>query len=75
MRSGTMVFTQMNRVIFGEPAAASIVAEADLLGAKRIFLLVSKTPASTTDEIEKIKHALGDHFAGLHDHMPSHSPR
>ena len=47
-----MVFTQMNRVIFGEPAAASIVAEADLLGAKRIFLLVSKTPASTTDEIE-----------------------
>ncbi|MEM9357279.1 MAG: iron-containing alcohol dehydrogenase [Pseudomonadota bacterium] len=75
MRSGTMVFTQMNRVIFGEPAAASIVSEADRLGAKRVFLLVSRTLNTTTDEIEKIKQALGERFAGLHDDMPSHSPR
>ncbi len=75
MQSGTMVFTQMNRVIFGKPAAESIIKEADRLGASRVFLLVSRTLNSTTDEIDKIKHALDDRFAGLHDDMPSHSPR
>jgi hypothetical protein len=39
MQSGTMVFTQMSRVIFGQPAAATIVAVAERLGAKRVFLL------------------------------------
>ena len=75
MQSGTMVFTRMNRVIFGQPASPSIVAEADRLGANRVFLLVSKTLNSKTDEIEKVIAALGERYAGLHDHMPSHSPR
>ena len=75
MQSGTMVFNQLNRVIFGKPAAASIVAEADRLAAKRVFALVSRTLATTTDELEKIKAALGERFVGVHDHMPSHSPR
>ena len=39
MQSGTMVFSQMNRVIFGNPAAASIVAESERLGAQRVFVL------------------------------------
>ena len=75
MRSGSMVFTQMNRVIFGKPAASSIVEEANRLNAKRVFLLASRTLNTSTDEIEKITQALGDRFVGLHDHMPAHSPR
>ena len=75
MQSGAMVFNQLNRVIFGKEAAASIVAEADLLGAQRVFALVSRTLATQTDELDKIKTALGDRFVGFHDHMPSHSPR
>src|SRR5215470_7836046 len=75
MQSGTMVFTQMNRVIFGQPAAATIVAEADRLGAKRVFLLTGRTLNRSTDEIEKVRRALGSRFAGVHDHMPAHSPR
>jgi maleylacetate reductase len=75
MRSGTMVFTQMNRVIFGQPAAATIVAEAERLGAKRVFLLTGRTLNRSTDEIEKVRRALGSRFAGVHDHMPAHSPR
>ncbi|MGI9421737.1 MAG: iron-containing alcohol dehydrogenase, partial [Hyphomicrobiaceae bacterium] len=75
MQSGTMVFTQMNRVIFGQPAAASIATETDRLGARRVFLLVSRTLNTGTDEIQKIRAVLGDRFVGLHDHMPSHSPR
>ena len=75
MQSGTMVFTQMNRVIFGQPAAATIVAEADRLGAKRVFLLTGRTLNRDTDEVEKVRRALGSRFAGVHDHMPAHSPR
>jgi maleylacetate reductase len=75
MQSGTMVFTQMNRVIFGQPAAATIVAEANRLGAKRVFLLTGRTLNRDTDEVEKVRRALGSRFAGVHDHMPAHSPR
>ena len=59
MQSGTMVFTQMNRVIFGQPAAAMIVAEAERLGAKRVFLLTGRTLNRDTDEVEKVRRALG----------------
>ena len=75
MRSGTMVFTAINRVIFGRPAAEAIVAEADRLGAKRVFVLTGRTLNTKTDEIDKIRTALGARFAGVHDQMPSHSPR
>jgi maleylacetate reductase len=75
MQSGTMVFTQMNRVIFGKPAADSIAAEADRLGAKRVFVLAGGTLNRKTDEIGKVRKALGGRFAGVHDHMPAHSPR
>ncbi len=75
MQSGTMIFTAMNRVIFGQPAATSVVAEADRLGARRVFILASGTLNTKTDEIEKVREALGDRFAGVCDHMPAHSPR
>ncbi len=75
MQSGTMVFTAMKRVIFGKRAADAIVAEADRLGAKRVFVLSGGTLNRQTDEIAKVRAALGDRFAGVFDHMPAHSPR
>lgn len=75
MQSGTMVFTAMNRVIFGKPTATAIAEEADRLGAKRVFLLTGRTLNTKTDEVEKIRRALGSRFAGAYDHMPAHSPR
>lgn len=75
MQSGTMVFTAMNRVIFGKAAAEAIVVEADRLQAKRVFILSGRTLNTATDEIEKVRKALGARFAGVHDHMPAHSPR
>ena len=59
MQSGTMIFTQMNRVLFGLPAAEAIVAEADRLGAKRVFLLTGHTLHTKTEEVAKVKRALG----------------
>jgi alcohol dehydrogenase class IV len=75
MQSGTMVFTAMNRVVFGKPAAGAIVAEADRLQARRVFVLTGRTLNTRTDEIEKVRRALGGRFAGVHDDMPAHSPR
>lgn len=75
MQSGQMVFTAMNRVVFGRPAADAIVEEADRLGAKRVFLLTGRTLNTRTDEVAKIAKALGPRFAGVHDQMPAHSPR
>ena len=55
MQSGTMVFSQMNRVIFGKPAAASIVAESQRLGANRVFVLSGQTLNRRTGEVTKVE--------------------
>lgn len=75
MQSGAMVFTAMNRVIFGRPAAQAVLAEAQRLGAHRVFLLTGATLNQSTDEVARIVAALGDRFAGVCDRMPAHSPR
>ena len=68
MRSrGTHLFPMMDRVIFGRPAAATVAAEAERLGSKRVFLIVSRTLNTTTPEIGKIAAALGERYAGVFD--------
>ena len=75
MQSGTIVFTRLDRVIFGQPAAAAVRAEAERLGARRVFLLTGRSLNRETAVVSGIVGALGDRFAGLHDEMPPHSPR
>ena len=75
MQPGKMILTRMDRVIFGEAAASAIAGEAQRLDAHRVFLLVSATLHRETQEIEAIISALGQRYAGIHDDMPSHSPR
>lgn len=73
--AATYTQTATERVLIGEPAAQAIAAEATRLYAKRVFLLVSHSLNHKTDEIEKIRQALGSRFAGLYDSMPPHGPR
>ena len=75
MQNGKIVFTGMDRVIFGQEAASAIVSEATRLDAKRVFLLVSGTLNRETSAVDRIAEALGTSYAGRCDHMPSHSPR
>ncbi len=75
MQSGMFVFTAVERIVFGKPAAQALAAEVDRLKAQRVFLIVSGTMNRTTDEIAKVRAALGSRFAGLYDRMPSHTPR
>jgi maleylacetate reductase len=75
VRQGRVVFGAMDEVVFGDPAADAILAQSERLGAQRVFLMVSGTLNRQTDEIEKIRKALGARYAGLFDAMPAHTPR
>ena len=75
MHRGRVVFGAMDEVVFGEAAAAALVAQMDRLSASRAFLMVSGTLNRQTNEIEKIRDALAARFAGLFDAMPQHTPR
>src|SRR4029453_11531540 len=75
MRSGEIVFTAMDRVVFGRPAAEAVAQAAERLGAKRGFILAGKTLNRDTAGVPRIAGALGSRYAGVHDDMPAHSPR
>jgi maleylacetate reductase len=75
MRAGEIVFTGMERVVFGRPAADSVAEAADRLGARRVFILAGRTLNQKTDAVRQIAAALGPRYAGVHDEMPAHSPR
>ena len=75
MQSGEMILTSTQRVIFGKPAAASIAAEAERMGSRRVFLLASSTLRNDTDEIAAIERALGDRHAATFSGIRPHAPR
>ncbi|UYO53822.1 iron-containing alcohol dehydrogenase [Rhodopseudomonas palustris] len=75
MMTGRVVFGAMEEVVYGQPAAEALAAQLDRIGAQRALLMVSGTLNRTTDEIAKIKDALGSRCAGVFDAMPAHTPR
>lgn len=74
-RVGEYRFIAQERVIFGRPAAEAIKDEAERRGAKRVFLVASKTLSRTTDAVDRIRAALGDKAVGLFDETVAHVPR
>jgi maleylacetate reductase len=75
VHKGRVVFGAMDEVVFGRPAVEAVVAQIDRLRAARAFLMVSGTLNRNTDEIEKIRNALGSRCVGTFDAMPPHTPR
>ena len=73
--AGSHQYPSMDFVIYGKPAAEALREEAERLGAKRVYLIVSRTLNITTDEIEKIRTALGDRYAATFDGIPQHTTR
>jgi maleylacetate reductase len=74
-KSGRVAFGAMEAVVFGRPAADALTEEISRLGAERVFLMTSGTLNRSTDEIAKVRQALGPRFAGIFDRMPPHTPR
>ena len=75
MRESVFEFPVLERVVYGRPAAQALAAEVERIGAKRVFLVVSGTMNRTTDEVEKVRAALGDRHAGTYDGIPPFTPR
>ena len=75
MHKGRVVFGAMDEVVFGRPASEVVVEQMDRLNANRAFLMVSGTLDRETDEIEKIRRALGARCVGTFAAMPPHTPR
>ena len=75
MRETVFSFPALERLIYGKPAAQALAAEAERLGARRVFLVVSGTMNRTTDEVEKVRAALGERYAGTYDGIPPFTPR
>lgn len=73
--SGTHLFSAMDRVVFGKPMAKAVASEATRLNRKRVFLVVSHTLDTKTDEISKLRNALGDRYAGTFSGVPQHTSR
>ena len=73
--TSTLQLTTTERVYMGQRVADALRAEADLLKAERVLLLVSSSLRNNTDEIARIEEALGDRVAAIHDGIPPHAPR
>lgn len=67
--------TATERVHMGRRVADVLLEEAKLLEATRIFLLVSHSLRTNTDEIDQICTALGGRVAAVHSGIPPHAPR
>ena len=74
-QAGQVVFSKMEEVVWGRPAAETVAALAQKRGAERVFLMVSGTLNRTTGEIDKLRRALGNKCVGTFDKMPPHTPR
>ena len=73
--SGRVVLSRMDEVVYGKPAAESVAELARRYQAERVFLMVSGTLNRETDEIDRLRRALGNHCVGTFDKMPPHTPR
>jgi alcohol dehydrogenase class IV len=75
MIKGCYEFLPQDRVIFGVPAATAVAETAEQMDARRVFLVTSQTLSRKTDEIDKIRTALGERYVGLFDECVAHVPR
>lgn len=75
IRAGQVIFSRMEEVQFGKPAAETVAELVQRHQADRVFLMVSGTLNRETDEVEKLRRALGNHCVGTFDKMPAHTPR
>jgi alcohol dehydrogenase class IV len=75
MQAGSHEFLAQDRVIWGTPAAQAALAEADRRGARRVFVVTSRTLNRSTDAIARIVEALGARHVGTFDECVEHTPR
>ena len=70
-----MIYTYLplERVLFGTPAAQALDEEVESIGARRVFIVASRTLATQTPLVGEIRQALGARSAGLFDRCVAHT--
>jgi alcohol dehydrogenase class IV len=71
---GSYTYLPLERVVFGQPAAQAAAEEAARIGARRVFVVASKSLSRKTPAIGEIAAALGASYAGLFDECIAHTP-
>ena len=74
MLNGIHGHQDIERVVYGKPAGAALRAEAERLGAHRVFVTTTKSVAQSVLLADVIKE-LGDRYAGVYAGITAHSPR
>ncbi|UPK06441.1 iron-containing alcohol dehydrogenase [Bradyrhizobium sp. 170] len=74
-KTGIHNFPAIDRVVYGKAACDALNDEAVRLDAKRVFLIVSRTLNTKTNEIEKIRRALGNKHVATFDGIEQHTTR
>src|SRR5260370_17345193 len=74
MLSGIHGHQEIERVVYGKPAGPALRAEAERLGAHRVFVTTSKSVAQSALLADVIRE-LGDRYAGVYAGITAHSPR
>ena len=74
MLSGIHGHQDIERVVYGKPAGAAVLAEAERLGATRVFVTTSKSVAQSP-LLADVVSALGNRHVGTYAGMTAHSPR
>jgi maleylacetate reductase len=74
--SGTFLVQARERIVFGTPAGAAVVAEAERYGTERVFVTSTRSLAKAQDgPLQRIEAALGRRHVGTFVSIASHSPR
>ncbi len=74
MLSGIHGHQDIERVVYGKPAGAALRAEAERLGAKKVFITTSKSVAQSA-LLASVIDGLGELHAGTYAGITAHSPR
>ena len=75
-QSGAFNITQHERIVFGVPAGEAVVAEAERIGARRVFVTSTRSLAQKENgPLQRLERALGARHVGTHATIRSHSPR
>ena len=76
LRPGVFAIQAQERIVHGQPAGAAVRAEADRLGARRVFVVSTRSLAAMPDgPLQRVQAALGDRHAGTYATVRAHSPR
>ncbi len=74
MLNGIHGHQDIERVVYGRPAGPALRAEAERLGARRVFVTTSKSVGQSALLADVVRQ-LGDRYAGIYAGITAHSPR